>query len=301
LGHKLLSFDKILKDFFENKGNKIIEDKNIFMLYVIYYYQSPFLPKFKFFELLKRIPFSNGEFKFYGQLVNRNENIFLKNIISNNKNKEGKWHKGIMINKNNKLIIHGYFYIFLKDKKINLFPKIFGLLSYNDEIKFFGFTKINKDIINNEEKLDIKDFIFEYGLLYDKQYYFGEFNQDSNNDVEIDIKKIIKGEIFYIKENGIEVKRVQKLNTPSINIDKNYNFDKNYNRYDVKENYTTINPHIPNKDNNNNFEKNYIIDKIKEDYTIIIKKYSKEEEKCEEFISITPFKKFLKKIIKNAF
>ena len=55
MGHnKLLSFDKILKDYFENKGNKIIEDKNIFMFYVIYYYQSPFLPKYKFFELLKK-------------------------------------------------------------------------------------------------------------------------------------------------------------------------------------------------------------------------------------------------------
>ena len=210
LKHKLISFNTKFKlFFFENKKdkNEILKDKNKYMIYLLYYYQSPFLPKIKYFEPLNKISFNNEKFIFYVELVkSKNESIFLNNLILKNKKDiiQGKWNKGVMINNNNKLIIHGYFHFIPHGKKLALYPIILGLLNYNANIKFFGFIKINKTIINNDEKLDINDFIFECGFLYNEnkqQYYFGQFNQDNNiinffnntnidnNDDENDLKK----------------------------------------------------------------------------------------------------------------
>ena len=223
--HKLQSFDKQLALFFKkynlSKRDKLIDDKNKFIIIFLYFYKSPFLHKIKFFESNITILLSNGEYKFYGQSLSKNEDIFFSNITMKKKDQFGKWHKGALINRKIGLIIHGYFYIQSENNTNSLYPILFGLFNYND-LKFFGFIKINKEKINNEEKLDISDFIFECGLLYDKKYFFGEFNNENyfknfeneinNSNKIVDDKKIIKkGEIITVKEEGVEIKRIPGL------------------------------------------------------------------------------------------
>ena len=220
--HKLQSFEKKLTNFFRkynlSKKDNLVDDKNKFMIIFLYFYQSPFLHKIKFFEPSKTILLSNGEYKFYGQFLSYNENVFFSNIAMKKKEKFAKWHKGALINRNEGIIIHGYFcFQFQSETNIFLYPIIFGLFSY-DKIKFFGFIKINKKNINNEVKLDISDFIFECGLLYDQNYYFGEFNEYYFNDIKKEQKKdndnvnyqtiIKKGEVIIVKEEGVEIKRI---------------------------------------------------------------------------------------------
>ena len=211
--HKLLNFDKKLKSFLDSKN--IFEDKNKFIFFLLYYYQSPFLGKFKFIDIKKKISFSNGDFLFYGQFMNSNESSFIFKLYEDNKNNinTDKWHKGIMFNKNSELIIHGYFCFRYKDSNIFLIHKIFGLLNHKS-IKFFGFIKNKKEIINEKEKLDINDFIFDCGLLYDNnEYYFGEFaeNEVTNYftkkkiDKNDNIRKLIKGEIIIKEEKGVNI------------------------------------------------------------------------------------------------
>ena len=258
--HTLSNFNKKLKTFFEEnnitKKTNIIKDKNKFMYYLLYYYQSPFLAKFKFLDVKKTIPFNKGELKFYGESLRLNENNIFNNLIRINKsNIDGKWHKGVMINKKKGLIIHGYFCFKSKNLiELTLFPIIFGLFSYNN-IKFFGFIKINKDedIINNELTLEINDFIFQYGILYDNQkYYFGEFNEKNiinyfsdkkNNDDKDNIKNLINGEIINIKNDGVEIQRTiyrEKVNGSILEIINLY----------TKENISII-------PLNNNMDKNF--------------------------------------------
>jgi hypothetical protein len=169
------------------------------------------------------------------------------------KEKSAKWHIGALINRNEGIIIHGYFcFQFESERNISLYPIIFGLFSY-DKIKFFGFIKINKENINNEAKLNISDFIFECGLLYDQNYYFGEFNeycfkstkeeQKKNND-NVNYQSIIKkGEIIIVKEEGVEIKRIiphvdnkilETPEKPKILIVDNINIDNKNIEYEVE-------------------------------------------------------------------
>ena len=213
LKHKLLSFNKYLKLFFENNSSL---DYNMYMMILLYYYKSAFLPNFKFFEVKNSFSFDNPQFKFYGQIVN--DNILYSNLIKKSKTKvEGKFHKGVLINKEKGLLIHGYFFIKNQNQKL-LISKILGLLSYK-EIRFYGFIKINQ---NNNGKLNFEDFILEYGLLYDKQYYFGIFNEkymkkyllniDDNSNENI----LTKGEIISLKNDGVEVKEIKKKSSDEL-------------------------------------------------------------------------------------
>ena len=214
LNHKLLSFNNILKLFIEKK---ISLDNNIYMMILLYYYKSAFLPNFKYFEVKNSFNIGNSQFKFYGQMANGN--ILSSNLIKNSKTiLAGKLHKGVLINKEKGLLIHGYFFIYIQNHEL-LISKILGLLSYK-EIRFYGFIKINK---NHTKKLSIEDFILEYGLLYDKKYYFGIFNEeymktyflnrDDNNNLNGNILK--KGEIIVLKDDGVEVEEI-KDNSPPI-------------------------------------------------------------------------------------
>jgi hypothetical protein len=217
LKHKLLSFNNILKLFFEKH---ISLDNNLYMMILLYYYKSAFLPKYKYFEVKKSFSIGNSQFKFYGQIAD--DNILYSNLIKNSKNNLGeKLHKGVLINKEKGLLIHGYFFIKIQNK-ILLISKILGLLSYK-ETKFYGFIKINK---NNNEKLNIEDFILEYGLLYDKNYYFGAFNEeymktyflnrDENNNSN---KKILKkGEIISLRDDVVEVEEIKENSSPIIPV-----------------------------------------------------------------------------------
>ena len=214
--HKLINYDRKLKMFLEKNSKNIYEDKNKFMYYLLYYYQSPFLPIFKFIDIKKRISFNNGEFIFYGQFLNSNESAFIFNLYEENKSSHtDKWHKGIMFNKANGLIIHGYFCFRFKNSSTFLVHKIFGLLSYNN-IKFFGFIKIKGQMININEKICINDFKLDCGLLYDNnEYSFGEFKESEvtnylSNQIgkKAGIEKLINGEIIIVKEEGVDIKRI---------------------------------------------------------------------------------------------
>ena len=270
--HNLCSFNKkfhmflkenysfLLRKKTDSKNISEIENNEKYFIILIYFYQSPFLHKLKYFEVNKSIPFSNGEFKFYGQLLSHNENIFFSNLVRDNNNNDNlKWHKGALINKNIGLIIHGYFSFKIEGKKISLYHKIFGLFNYN-EIKFFGFIDIKKENINDEEKLDINDFKFEFGLLYDKNYYFGQFDKDyfkidhNNNDN----KKLKKGEIITVKEKGVKIQRINfndDLNSSIMIIEGKYEI-----QIIIKK--ITLNEHIiistNNKLTNDKYDKCYL-------------------------------------------
>ena len=214
--HNLISFNKIQKLFFEfiNNPNEyqdlygIKSEENKRLLFLLYYYLNPSLPKIKNIYVKNSLLVCNKTFTFYGQMLIHSEIFFIKKIINNKENLEGKWHKGVLINnKDISIIIHGYFCIkIINNLEASLLPVIFGLLNYK-EIKFFGIMRIN----NKKEKIEINDFIFEYGLLYDKKYYFGEFDkkyrENTVDDDEMNIKKLKKGEIITLKDDGVEIKR----------------------------------------------------------------------------------------------
>jgi len=221
--HNLLTFDKILQLYFEEK--KIIFDKNMFM--VIYFYLNPNLHEMKYLkeEDDKRnvLYFGNDELIFYKKMVNHYENKFLMDLMSNqiNKNDCAKWFRGTLIHRKNSFFIHGYFLIKIIKGQLDIFHNIFGFLNYK-EVSFFGLIKLNKNSINKTEPLKIEDFIFHCGLLYNKHYYFGEFNEINISKLLInennDVNNIKKGEVLYLKEKGIEVKIIKtekkELETP---------------------------------------------------------------------------------------
>ena len=218
LNHNQICFNKVLKSFFEqNKifnSNIIINDKNKYMIYFLYYYQNDFLHKLKYFDTKKNFSLRNGKYKFYGQFLSQSEQLLYINIIRENKEPFGvKLHKGILFRKNNGLIIHGYFgFKQINNNEIDLMKNIFGLLSYNN-IKFFGFFNI---IGNIDNILTMNNFDFKYGILYKQtyeKYYFGEFSRKNldNNIEDIHEKYLIKGEIFTIKGEDIEIKRIGKI------------------------------------------------------------------------------------------
>ena len=229
LNHKQICFNSKLKSFFEknkiSNNNIIITDKNKYMIYFIYYYQNDFLHKIKFFELKKNLSFKNGKYKFYGQFISQSEQLFFNNLIRENKGPiEINWYKGLFFSKNNKIIIHGYFgFKLTKDnnKEIDFIRNIFGLLSFNN-IQFFGFFNL---IGNIDDQINMHNFSFKCGILYSKnleKYYFGEFlRQNIDNNLEdIFEKDLVKGEIFTIKGEGIEIKRIPNIEIVKKNEEK---------------------------------------------------------------------------------
>ena len=267
--HKISCFNKILKLFFEknknisNKDIVIEPDKkyNKYLICVVYYYQSYFLPKVKYFKIKKSLSIKNERYKFYGQFLSNPEKFFFSNLIRKDRNEKtlGKWHKGVLINTKNRLVIHGYFCFKVDNNEYDLIWPIFGLLKWND-ITFFGFFRIIDNM--NEDKINIENIKFENGLLYNnKEYYFGEFgknidpNRDNNN-----IKQIIKGEIISLKGKEIEIKIIPdlppiipgpKLPKPNPPVNIEFCFDKS----DVI--LTKIN--IINNEVNNEMDKNISI------------------------------------------
>ena len=241
LNHKQICFNSKLKSFFEknkiSNNNIIITDKSKYMIYFIYYYQNDFLHKTKYFEAKKNLLLKNGKYKFYGQFISQSEQLFFNNLIRENKGPiEIKWHKGLFFSKNNKIIIHGYFgFKLTKDnnKEIDFIRNIFGLLSFNN-IQFFGFFNL---IGNIDDQLNMHNFAFKCGLLYNRnmeKYYFGEFlRQNIDNNLEdIFEKDLVKGEIFTIKGEGIEIKRIPNIEI----VKKNEEGQRNQEKQVIQEN-----------------------------------------------------------------
>ena len=288
LNHKFLNLNKKLRIFFENDLNKsnISLDDNNYIIVLLYYYKSSFLPKFKYFEVKKSFNIGNSKFKFYGQIVN--DKIFSSNLIKNSEDKKKvKLHKGVLINKEKGLLIHGYFFIKIQESKL-LISKILGLLSYED-IRFYGFIKINKNNNNNED-LSFEDFILEYGLLFDKKYYFGVFNEeymkkyflDGNNNSNETVLK--KGEIISLKDDGVEVEEIKG------NSSLNKLIKLNNNRNNIRANEEKK------EEEKNISQKNSLIYDIQIEKTSIIIKKSKESK---EYISIEPLSKTTENIKNN--
>ena len=223
--HTLTLFEQKLQIFFNiNKiwdNNEIIEDRDKNIFFFIYYYQSHYLHKIKYFILTINFYLKGKRYKFYGQSIDSSEHYIFLKIKKYGKNDQisGKWHKGVLINRNNSLVIHGYFlFRTINEYEVELDNPIFGLLSFKD-IQFFGFFNL---IYNTKEDiLDYKNIILICGIFYfDNYYYFGKFKnkninfilEDENkNNLDININKILeKGEILIIKGDEIEVKRVPK-------------------------------------------------------------------------------------------
>lgn len=213
--HYLFTFDKILQTYFE--GKNICFDNDMFI--VLYFYLNPFLHEIKCLEQKgNSFNFGNENFIFYGKQRNLVENKFLMKLMKNKyevTSEAIKWYKGTLINKKNWFFIHGFFLIKSIKSEPYIQPNIFGFLSYGD-IKFFGFIKVNKKYIYKTDPLEVKDFILDCGILFNKHYYFGKFNDiniETLSKIEKDdsnIKILNGGEIFYIKEKGIEIKRLKR-------------------------------------------------------------------------------------------
>ena len=210
--HNLLTFDKVLQLYFEGKKKF---DKNMFM--VLYFYLNPFLHEIKYLKDDKNsniFYLGNNEYIFYKKMVNHQENKFLMDLMKDEINEIGciKWFKGTLIHRKNWLFIHGYFLIKIIEGQLHILPKIFGFLNYK-KIKFFGLIKLNKKSINKTDSLKIKDFIFHCGLLYDNDYYFGEFNEINISNLLIiennGLNNLKEGEILYVKKEGIELKIIK--------------------------------------------------------------------------------------------
>ena len=123
----------------------------------------------------------------------------------------GRLFKGLLINKKKLFFIQGLFFIKSKSGDPLIQPTIFGLLNY-ENIKFFGFIKLNKEYISRNEEFEIKDIIFECGLLYNVNYYFGKFNNINLSNIisqNVNLNLLKSGEILIPKENNnIEVKSI---------------------------------------------------------------------------------------------
>ena len=204
INHNLINYHKKIKLFFEKYDMRDkytnIDDKNKFLTFFLYIYQNPFLTQLKYFQVKNSFCLCETEFKFFGQSLSPIENNLL-NKISDVKVKNGpeKWLKGVLLNKKCGIIIHGYFKIKANNYgKCEIDNKIFGFLNLAG-INFFGFFEINnfaKKIYNQD------DFNILCGILFhNNSYNFGEFTQN----------KISKGEIFNLKEEGIEIKRIPRL------------------------------------------------------------------------------------------
>ena len=211
--HYLFSFDKVIQSYFDK--NVIFSDKDIFI--VLYFYLNPFLHEIKYLKDIRhKFHFENKTFVLSGKIIpyRDSEDTFLKNLmkdkyISINDMNSARWFKGTLINQNNYFFIHGYFLIKTKDQEAYMQPIIFGFLNY-DDIKFFGFIKVNKEYIKEKESLKQKDFILDCGLLlFNTNYYFGKFNEISiTNLKKADITLLKDGEILNIKDNNLEVKAI---------------------------------------------------------------------------------------------
>jgi hypothetical protein len=293
--HKISCFNKILKLFFEknknisNKDIVIEPDKkyNKYLICVVYYYQSYFLPKIKYFEVKKSFSIKNEGYKFYGQFLINSEKYFFSNLIRKDKNEKilGKWHKGVLINIKKRLVIHGYFCFKVDNNEYDLIWPIFGLLNWND-ITFFGFFRIIDNM--NEDKINIENIKFENGLLYNnKEYYFGEFgkNIDPNGD-DNNIKKI-KGEIISLKGKEIEI--IPDL-PPIINQPEQKPSEPN----PLESNPTETNPPKP------NFKIEFYFDKPNDILTEINVIDNEVNNEMDKNISIFPLVKFDKNNYSNS-
>ena len=216
--HYLLTFDKVLQSYIEERD--IIFDKDMFK--VLYFYLNPYLHDIKFLNgYCKNHSLAKKEYNFKAHMCSCNENKFLFNLMKE-KNIEinsVKWYKGTLTNKKNWLIIHGYFLIKAIENNPYIQPIIFGFLNYNS-IQYFGFIRINRENINKNDSLEIKDFFLDCGILYNKNYYFGKFKEINLSDLEKigneleqnESKIMLEGEILYLKEQGVEVKTVKLVN-----------------------------------------------------------------------------------------
>ena len=212
--HYLFTFDKIFQSYFEGKNINFNND----MFIVLYFYLNPFLHEIKCLEQKgNTFYFGNNNFIFNGKQRNFEENKFLMKLMKNKyeESEAIKWYKGTLIKRKNWFFIHGYFLFKSIKGEAYIQPNIFGFLSYGD-IKFFGFIKVNKNYINKTEPLEIKDFTLDCGILFNKNYYFGKFNDiniETLSKIDKDdsnIKILNGGEIFYPKgENNIEIKIIK--------------------------------------------------------------------------------------------
>ena len=259
--HYLFTFDKIFQSYFEGKNINFNND----MFIVLYFYLNPFLHEIKCLEQKgNTFYFGNNNFIFNGKQRNFEENKFLMKLMKNKyeESEAIKWYKGTLIKRKNWFFIHGYFLFKSIKGEAYIQPNIFGFLSYGD-IKFFGFIKINKNYINKTEPLEIKDFTLDCGILFNKNYYFGTFNDiNIENLSKIDkddsnIKILNGGEIFILKEgNNIEVKiikpeEIQEI-PPKMTCELEPNKLSIYYEYKDEVSRFEIEPFYFQKDENNN-------------------------------------------------
>ena len=187
--HYLFTFDKIFQSYFEGKNINFNND----MFIVLYFYLNPFLHEIKCLEQKgNTFYFGNNNFIFNGKQRNFEENKFLMKLMKNKykyvDSEAIKWYKGTLIKRKNWFFIHGFFLIIL----------------------------LKLIYIKKTEPLEIKDFTLDCGILFNKNYYFGKFN-DINIETlskidkdDFNIKILNGGEIFYPKgENNIEIKIIK--------------------------------------------------------------------------------------------
>ena len=211
--HILFSFDKVLQSFFEKKDN--VYDKDI--LFVLFFYSNPFLHEIKYIKINgNALNLCNNKYIFFRNILDMKrseENNFLIKLIKQKyfNPQDGRLFKGLLINKRKLLFIHGLFLIKVKDEEPLIEPTIFGFLNY-EKIKFFGFIKINKEHICKNEEFEIKDIILKCGLLYNANYYFGNFNNVNLSNIasKNENKNLLKsGEMLILEgDNNIEVKSI---------------------------------------------------------------------------------------------
>ena len=211
--HILFSFDKVLQSFFEKKDN--VYDKDI--LFVLFFYSNPFLHEIKYIKINgNALNLCNNKYIFFRNILDMKrseENNFLIKLIKQKyvNPQDGRLFKGLLINKRKLLFIHGLFLIKVKDEEPLIEPTIFGFLNY-EKIKFFGFIKINKEHICKNEEFEIKDIILKCGLLYNVNYYFGNFNNVNLSNIasKNENKNLLKsGEMLILEgDNNVEVKSI---------------------------------------------------------------------------------------------
>ena len=209
--HNLFSYDSVLQSFFEKKENAF--DKDI--LFILYFYLNPFLHEIKYIDKnANSLELCNNKYILFRKILDHKyENNFLIRLMKEKyfEPENGRLFKGLLINKKKLFFIQGLFFIKSKSGDPLIQPTIFGLLNY-ENIKFFGFIKLNKEYISRNEEFEIKDIIFECGLLYNVNYYFGKFNNINLSNIisqNVNLNLLKAGEILIPKENNnIEVKSI---------------------------------------------------------------------------------------------
>ena len=245
--HLLFSFDKVLQSFFEKKDNAF--DKDI--LFFLFFYLNPFLHEIKYLkDNGNTLNLCNNKYIFYRNIIDLKkigENNFLIKLFKEKyvSPENGRFFKGLLINKKKLFFIHGLFLIKIRNEEPLIQPVIFGFLNFGN-IKFFGFIKIKKEHICKNEEFEIKDIILECGLLYNNNYYFGKFNnvnlsniisQKEKNKTE-NLKLLKTGEMLILKEgNNIVVKSFkEESKTPENLIETEDSIKFNVEPFYIEEN-----------------------------------------------------------------